>query len=156
MLPIFSIVPYKRSPSLSLLTPAGVPVGLPFGPVRLRIANLGTSAEASIPLSVHIVNPDAEIAPAFTAYIAETKDGRILSGILVGDTPTSVTLRGPLAVETVVLRSELAKLEALTNGITLPRGACNTWRALYLGLQTLREDLMAHIHLENNVLFERG
>lgn len=51
---------------------------------------------------------------------------------------------------------ELAKLEALTNGITLPRGACNTWRALYLGLQTLREDLMAHIHLENNVLFERA
>ena len=50
---------------------------------------------------------------------------------------------------------ELARLEALTNGITLPRGACNTWRALYLGLQTLREDLMAHIHLENNVLFER-
>jgi regulator of cell morphogenesis and NO signaling len=51
---------------------------------------------------------------------------------------------------------EFAKLEALTNGITLPRGACNTWRALYLGLQTLREDLMEHIHLENNVLFERG
>lgn len=51
--------------------------------------------------------------------------------------------------------AELARLEALTQGITLPRGACNTWRALYLGLQTLREDLMAHIHLENNVLFER-
>lgn len=50
---------------------------------------------------------------------------------------------------------ELAKLEALTNGITLPRGACNTWRALYLGLQTLRQDLMEHIHLENNVLFDR-
>lgn len=52
--------------------------------------------------------------------------------------------------------TELAKLEALTNDITLPRGACNTWRALYLGLNTLREDLMAHIHLENNVLFERA
>ena len=50
----------------------------------------------------------------------------------------------------------LSRLEALTDGITLPKGACNTWRALYLGLQTLREDLMAHIHLENNVLFERG
>ena len=50
---------------------------------------------------------------------------------------------------------ELAKLEALTNGITLPRGACNTWRALYLGLQTLRQDLMEHIHLENNILFPR-
>lgn len=48
----------------------------------------------------------------------------------------------------------LAKLEALTHDITLPRGACNTWRALYLGLSALREDLMEHIHLENNILFE--
>lgn len=49
---------------------------------------------------------------------------------------------------------ELARLEALTNGIRLPRAACNTWRALYLGLATLKQDLMAHIHLENNILFE--
>lgn len=48
----------------------------------------------------------------------------------------------------------LAKLERLTNDITLPKGACNTWRALYLGLATLRDDLMEHIHLENNILFE--
>ncbi|WP_354686114.1 iron-sulfur cluster repair protein YtfE [Cupriavidus necator] len=48
----------------------------------------------------------------------------------------------------------LQQLAALTNDITLPRAACNTWRALYLGLRTLREDLMEHIHLENNVLFE--
>lgn len=48
----------------------------------------------------------------------------------------------------------LERLASLTNGITLPRGACNTWRALYLGLTAFREDLMAHIHLENNVLFE--
>lgn len=47
----------------------------------------------------------------------------------------------------------LAKLENLTNDITPPPNACNTWRALYLGLEQLREDLMLHIHLENNVLF---
>lgn len=69
----------------------------------------------------HIVNPDAEIAPAFTAYLAEAKDGRILSGILVGDTPTSVTLRGPLGVEATILRSDLAKLEALP-GSLMPTG----------------------------------
>jgi len=50
---------------------------------------------------------------------------------------------------------ELAKLEQITHGIKLPENACNTWRALYLGLQTLKEDLMQHIHLENNVLFSR-
>lgn len=48
----------------------------------------------------------------------------------------------------------LAKLAELTHDITLPRGACNTWRALYLGLRQFREDLMQHIHLENNILFE--
>jgi len=66
-------------------------------------------------------------------------------------------LHGPVTV----LRNEhdqhgeaLQRLEALTDDITLPRGACNTWRALYTGLAALREDLMEHIHLENNILFE--
>jgi len=69
----------------------------------------------------HVVNPDAEIAPAFTSYLAEAKDGRILSGILVGDTPTSIALRGPLGVETSLLRADLAKLEALP-GSLMPTG----------------------------------
>ena len=49
----------------------------------------------------------------------------------------------------------LRQMEALTDGITPPRGACTTWRALYTGLRTFREDLMQHIHTENNILFER-
>jgi regulator of cell morphogenesis and NO signaling len=48
----------------------------------------------------------------------------------------------------------LAQMVSLAHGLAMPRGACNTWRALVAGLQTLREDLMQHIHLENNVLFE--
>lgn len=47
----------------------------------------------------------------------------------------------------------LARLSALTNDITPPVNACNTWRALYRGLEELRGDLMQHIHLENNILF---
>ena len=47
----------------------------------------------------------------------------------------------------------LQVLEALTHDITLPRGACNTWRALYAGIAQLGDDLINHIHLENNVLF---
>jgi regulator of cell morphogenesis and NO signaling len=41
----------------------------------------------------------------------------------------------------------------LTNDATPPQGACNTWRALYAGIAQLNEDLINHIHLENNVLF---
>ena len=34
----------------------------------------------------HIIIPDAEIAPVFTAYLAETKDGRTLAGLLASET----------------------------------------------------------------------
>ncbi|MEK9950569.1 MAG: iron-sulfur cluster repair protein YtfE [Curvibacter sp.] len=47
----------------------------------------------------------------------------------------------------------LERLAALTNDATPPEGACNTWRALYAGIAQLSEDLIKHIHLENNVLF---
>lgn len=68
----------------------------------------------------------------------------------------------PLDAPISVMRHEhdghgehLRELEALTNGITLPTGACRTWQALYAGLAKLQDDLMEHIHLENNVLFPR-
>lgn len=49
----------------------------------------------------------------------------------------------------------LSRLNQLTRNITLPERACNTWQALYAGLEALQRDLMDHIHLENNILFER-
>nr|WP_163501094.1 iron-sulfur cluster repair protein YtfE [Halomonas socia] len=67
--------------------------------------------------------------------------------------------KGPIAV----MRHEhddhgenLEKVMALTDNITPPKGACTTWRALYTGLREFRDDLMQHIHLENNLLFERA
>lgn len=50
----------------------------------------------------------------------------------------------------------LQALRRLTDDLTPPPNACPTWRALYLGLQQLEQELMEHIHLENNVLFRRA
>jgi regulator of cell morphogenesis and NO signaling len=50
----------------------------------------------------------------------------------------------------------LQTLRRLTADLQPPAEACTTWRALYLGLQQLEEELMVHIHLENNVLFRRA
>ncbi|MBV8125041.1 MAG: iron-sulfur cluster repair protein YtfE [Burkholderiaceae bacterium] len=47
----------------------------------------------------------------------------------------------------------LEKMVALAHEMTPPPGACNTWRALYAGLQQFHDDLISHIHLENNLLF---
>lgn len=49
----------------------------------------------------------------------------------------------------------LRELEALTNDFVAPDDACPTWRALYVGVKKLTDDLMQHIHTENNVLFPR-
>jgi len=47
----------------------------------------------------------------------------------------------------------LNKLATLTHDATPPEGACSTWRALYSGIAQLRNELIQHIDLENNVLF---
>ena len=66
---------------------------------------------------LHIIVPDAEIYPGFTAYDVETKDGRTLTGLLASDTPTSVTLRAAQGVEDTILRSNIAKLTSSSTSL---------------------------------------
>ncbi len=66
---------------------------------------------------------------------------------------------GPVMVmqeEHVVAGQMLAKLRELTNDYRVPEEACNTWRALWVGLADLERSLHEHIHLENNILFPRA
>jgi regulator of cell morphogenesis and NO signaling len=50
----------------------------------------------------------------------------------------------------------LARMRVLATDFVPPEEACNTWRALYLGLAELELEVMEHISLENNVLFPRA
>ncbi len=70
--------------------------------------------------------------------------------------------KGNFSIPTTAFRHEhddqgthLRLLESLTDDFTLPEGACRSWQALYIGTAQLAEDLMEHIHLENNILFPR-
>lgn len=49
----------------------------------------------------------------------------------------------------------LTRVEHAAHGLALPVGACGSWSALYTGLRKFSEDLVAHMHLENTVLFAR-
>lgn len=51
--------------------------------------------------------------------------------------------------------AHLQRLEAITERFTVPAGACRSWQALYAGAYKFADDLMEHIHLENNILFPR-
>lgn len=67
-------------------------------------------------------------------------------------------LAGPLAVmrdDHHAATDLLRGIEHASNGLILPEGACGSWTALYTGLRKLGDDLVAHIHLEETVLFPR-
>lgn len=49
----------------------------------------------------------------------------------------------------------LDRISELTSNFTVPEGACGSWQALYAGARQLRDDLIEHIHIENNILFPR-
>lgn len=65
----------------------------------------------------------------------------------------------PIAVmehEHEAVGGALRRMRELTDDYTVPGEACNTWRALWHGLEALEKDLHLHIHLENNILFPRA
>ena len=111
--------------------------------------------------AVHRDNPDV---PAGLADLLEgiseelqshmLKEEQVLFPMLrSGGNPMVVHPIGMMRAEHVDHGEALDQLNALTNDATPPLGACNTWRALYAGIAQLGDDLIHHIHLENNVLF---
>jgi regulator of cell morphogenesis and NO signaling len=112
---------------------------------------------------VEAVHRDKPDVPAGLAALLEEMEAELLSHMLKEETILFPAIRsggafvgGPIAVmraEHVEHGARLDRVLELTHGATPPDGACNTWRALYAGIAQLNDDLINHIHLENNVLF---
>lgn len=49
----------------------------------------------------------------------------------------------------------LDRIRSLTNDLQVPADGCGTWRALYAGTRKFADDLVDHIHIENDILFPR-
>ncbi len=50
----------------------------------------------------------------------------------------------------------LQRMRELAANFVPPPEACTSWRALFLRCEQLEADVMAHVHLENHVLFPRA
>jgi putative heme-binding domain-containing protein len=81
--------------------------GAPVGPDLFGIRNQPKEA-----ILLHIVIPEQEITQGFAAYVVETQDGRVLTGLLAAETPTSLTLRQALGKEETILRSDIERIVA--------------------------------------------
>lgn len=91
-------------------------LGYEVGPDLATIKNAGREE-----LLTHIVDPNREVGPNFVSYLVETKDGESALGIVVGESAASVTLRQPFGAETVIQRSDIARIQSQGKS-TMPEG----------------------------------
>ena len=90
--------------------------GSAVGPDLFGIRNQPKAA-----ILLHIIAPDHEITPGFTSYTVATKDGRVLTGLIVSETPVGLTLRRPLGKEETILRDQVEEVSAGAESL-MPRG----------------------------------
>ena len=106
------------------------------------------SPDVPVGLADHLETMEAELLEHM-----EKEEAVLFPMIQAGANPM---IHHPIAVmreEHVNHGAQLEQLMHLCNDAIPPRGACNTWRALYAGIAQLSDDLINHIHLENNLLF---
>jgi putative heme-binding domain-containing protein len=81
--------------------------GVAVGPDLFDIRNQPKES-----ILLHIIIPEQEIAPNFVNYLCETKDGRVLSGLMAAETGNRITLRQAQGVEETVPRTLISTLTA--------------------------------------------
>jgi putative membrane-bound dehydrogenase-like protein len=84
--------------------------------------DLGTVADKPVQeLVVAILDPNQAVDPAYTAYTAVTKDDSELSGILVAETPNSISLKLAGGTQEQILRSNLKQFSSSGRSL-MPEG----------------------------------
>ena len=70
------------------------------------------SPEERLGLLQSILNPGQVIESAYTNYLVETRDGRLLGGFIVNATSNSLILRRPEAEDLTLLKAAIADVRA--------------------------------------------
>jgi len=91
-------------------------VGHELGPNLATIQNRGSEA-----ILFNVLDPNREVNPQYVNYALTTNDGRTITGMIVAETATSVTLRRAEGAEDTVLRSDIDELASTSLSI-MPEG----------------------------------
>ena len=59
-----------------------------------------------------ILNPSRSIQPRFTNYLIVMRDGRMIDGLIAGETPATLAVRRAEGEDEVLLRSSIAEIRA--------------------------------------------
>lgn len=81
-------------------------VGFEIGP---NLATMKTRGKEAI--LANVLAPNREVNPAFVNYLVETRDGRLLTGMIADETTTRMTLRKEKSQEVNIPKSEIAAIK---------------------------------------------
>jgi regulator of cell morphogenesis and NO signaling len=104
--------------------------------------------ELSEELTSHMKKEELILFPAIKRLESQNKQSH----------PLTLTIQAPIGAmedEHVIAGNLVKQIRSLSNNYTPPDFACPTFRITYKKLKEFDNDLMKHIHLENNILFER-
>lgn len=91
-------------------------VGYEIGPNLATLKNRGPET-----LLVNVLDPSREVNPQYINYVLVTTDGRVITGLLAGETATSVTLKRAENASDTILRVDIEELRS--SGLSLmPEG----------------------------------
>jgi regulator of cell morphogenesis and NO signaling len=99
-------------------------------------------------LTSHMQKEELVLFPAIKRLEAQNNE----------DHPLASTIQAPIGAmehEHVVAGDLVKQIRTLSKYYTPPDYACPTFRITFKKLQEFDNDLMRHIHLENNILFDR-
>lgn len=82
-------------------------VGKEVGAELTAIRDRGPSA-----LLLNILDPNREVKPKFLSYVAQTEDGRVLTGMIAAESANGLTLRRPDGSELTVQRTAIDELRS--------------------------------------------
>jgi putative membrane-bound dehydrogenase-like protein len=92
--------------------------GYDVGPNLSSYSRNPTSPQA---LLTQILDPNREVAPDYVEYVAALDDGRVVTGLIVAETPTSLTLRRDKNTEVTIARQRIDEIRA-TGKSLMPEG----------------------------------
>ncbi|WP_243324815.1 iron-sulfur cluster repair di-iron protein [Geothrix sp. SG200] len=119
------------------------------GPNHGELARVGEIFQAlAADLMPHLMKEEQILFP----YITQMEQGASGSSCF-GSVQSPIRV---MEMEHEAVGALLAELRELTDSYTVPADGCNTFRALYDGLETMERDLHLHIYLENQVLHPRA
>jgi len=118
------------------------------------LENLGRILEKlRIDIEMHLAKEEQILFPAIEQIENHVKQGGSEPNLHCGSIKNPIN---QMEYEHEVVGGFLAEMQKTTSDYDLPADACESFKALYEGLNELEDNLHEHIHLENNMLFPKA